>query len=138
MGVVAFFWGGGVGEGRGKGNGKGQGREEEELVSIESPPPPIFCVLVVVMMMMIQGQIMGAMKSHQSDPHLSKEDNAVALADKVQGASGTTSYEQALLNTSTILARDFLPKGDHLVFVAAPARVFFLFILDEAAHFLWL
>merc|ERR1719326_2816632 len=59
----------------------------------------------------MSGQIMGAMKSHQSDPHLSKEDNAVALADKVQGASGTTSYEQALLNTSTILARDFLPRS---------------------------
>ncbi|EGD72118.1 hypothetical protein PTSG_11550, partial [Salpingoeca rosetta] len=59
----------------------------------------------------MSGQIMGAMMSHKNDPHLSKEDNAVALADKVQGASGVSNYEQQLLNAATILARDFLPEG---------------------------
>ena len=42
---------------------------------------------------------MAAMKAHQEDPHLSKQDNAAALAGKVSGAMGISAHDDALKAT---------------------------------------
>ncbi|EDQ92488.1 uncharacterized protein MONBRDRAFT_30877 [Monosiga brevicollis MX1] len=56
-------------------------------------------------------KMQAAMKSHQNDPHLSKEDNAVGLATKIQGASGVTDYKNAMIAFLKELEANHLPPG---------------------------
>ena len=62
-------------------------------------------------MLKMAGSLMHATRSHQNDPHLSQEDNALALGQKVQDASGKTGHDQQLTATINELAEYHLPQG---------------------------
>eukprot|EP01147_Barroeca_monosierra_P008793 gene8793-1168_t len=55
--------------------------------------------------------MMSTVKSHRNDPHLSTDDNATLLAQRLDQQSGVSHYDTQLLHVSNILARDFLPDG---------------------------
>eukprot|EP00053_Salpingoeca_punica_P009568 m.85678 g.85678 ORF g.85678 m.85678 type:complete len:483 (+) comp15066_c0_seq3:148-1596(+) len=62
-------------------------------------------------MMKMASTAMATMKAHQQDPHLSAQDNAIMLAQKLQTNTGMEGHDQQLIATLKDLTDNFLPAG---------------------------
>ena len=55
--------------------------------------------------------VMNIAKTQGKDPHLSAEDNLIALSHATQEAVGRTAFNDQLLHALQVLERDHLPEG---------------------------
>lgn len=65
----------------------------------------------VMDMLEMAGKLMSTVHLHQNNPHMSQEDNAMALGQKIQGTTGKIQHDEALLAALQDITKYHLPEG---------------------------